>query len=131
MINFNTPKQKHTHMSHALSLEAKRSVVPKKPLSHSIQVGANSLLVLVAMLCALITFLYLAHANRSATQGYSLKTLNEEIGQLQTEIEVAEMQISQLMALETIQKDEIIVAMAPAGDRLAFVGPESTYALAE
>jgi hypothetical protein len=128
MINLNTPQQTHKHMSHVLTLEAKRSAVRKKPLSHSIQVGANTLLLLVITLSMIVTFLYLAYANRNATRGYDLKELQAERNQLMAEVEVADMQLSKSMALTTLEDDAVITAMVRPSE-IAFVGPKTAYAL--
>lgn len=117
-------------MSYAFNpLEAKRSAVRKKPLSHSIHVGANSLLFLLATLSALVTFLYLAHANRNATEGYSLKTLQEERRDLMIQNEVADMTIADLTSLQTLESDPTIYKMVAAADNIEFIGPDTTLAL--
>jgi len=131
MINLNTPTQTHKYMSHVLTLEAKRPAVRKKPLSHSIQVGANTLLFLVITLSMIVTFLYLAHANSNATQGYAIKELQAERSELLIETEVAEMTISDITSLKALEADPVIKTMVAAADNVQFIGQETTLAYLE
>ncbi len=114
-------------MSVALSVESKRSNVRKKPLSHAIKMGANSLLFVVVALVAIVSFLYLAHANRNATKGYSLKSLEQQRGHLMVQNEILDMQIAQIRSLDALQNDPKILSMRRA-DQPQFVRGDTAVA---
>lgn len=128
MINLNCPTQTHKHMSSALFIENKASAnVRKKTLSQKIEVGMTSLVFVTIILVAVISLVYLAHANRNATKGYALKSLELRRSNLLTENEVWDMQIAQVKSLQAIQSDPKILSMVKA-DQPMFVRGDTAIA---
>ena len=106
MINLNSPIQTHKYMSSALFIESKYSEnVRKRTLSQKIEFGMTSLTFFTIILVAIISLVYLAHANSNATKGYALKNLELKRSQLLTENEVWDMQIAQVKSLQALQND--------------------------
>jgi len=115
MINLNSPTQTHKYMSSALFIESKFSEhVRKRTLSQKIEFGMTSLTFFTIILVAIISLVYLAHANRNATKGYALKNLELKRSQLITENEVWDMQIAQVKSLQALQNDPKIRIMVKA-----------------
>jgi hypothetical protein len=65
---------------------------------------------------------YLANANRNATKGYALKTLEKERSRLVTENEIWSMQIAKVQALTNLQNDPKIMNMVKANEPLFIRG---------
>lgn len=128
MINLNSPIQTHKYMSSALFIESKYSEnVRKKTLSQKIEFGMTSLTFFTIILVAIISLVYLAHANRNATKGYALKNLELRRSQLLTENEVWDMQIAQVKSLQALQNDPKIRTMVKA-DQPLFVRGDTAIA---
>jgi len=128
MINLNSPTQTHKYMSSALFIESKYSEnVRKKTLSQKIEFGMTSLTFFTIILIAIISLVYLAHANRNATKGYALKNLELRRSQLLTENEVWDMQIAQVKSLQALQNDPKIQRMVKA-DQPLFVRGDTAIA---
>jgi hypothetical protein len=128
MINLNCPTQTHKYMSSALFIESKHSEnVRKRTLSQKIEFGMTSLTFLTIILVAIVSLVYLAHANSNATKGYALKNLELRRSQLLTENEVLEMQIAQVKSLQALQSDPKIRSMVKA-DTPMFVRGDSAIA---
>ena len=128
MINLYSPIQTHKYMSSALFIESKHSQnVRKRTLSQKIEFGVTSLTFFTIILIAIISLVYLAHANRNATKGYALKSLELRRGQLLTENEVWDMQIAQVKSLQSLENDPKIRTMVKA-DQPMFVRGDSAIA---
>lgn len=128
MINLNSPIQTHKYMSSALFIESKHSLnVRKRTLSQKIEFGMTSLTFFTIILVAIISLVYLAHANRNATKGYALKSLELRRSQLLTENEVWDMQIAQVKSLQALQSDPKIQTMVKA-DQPLFVRGDTAIA---
>ena len=131
MINLNSPIQTHKYMSSALFIDSKYSEnVRKRTLSQKIEFGMTSLTFLTIILVAIISLVYLAHANRNATKGYALKNLELRRSQLLTENEVWDMQIAQVKSLQALQNDPKIRMMVKA-DQPLFVRGDTAIASLE
>lgn len=128
MINLNCPIQTHKYMSSALFIENKHSEnVRKRTLSQKIEFGKTSLTFLTIILVAIVSLVYLAHANSNATKGYALKNLELKRSQLLTQNEVLDMQIAQVKSLAALQNDPKIQRMVKA-DQPMFVRGDSAIA---
>ena len=128
MINLNSPLQTHRKMSSALYIESNTSSnVRKRTLSQKIEVGMTSLLFVTILLIAIISLVYLAHANRNATKGYALKNLELRRSRLLTENEVWDMQIARVKALDNIASDPKVLSMMKA-DKPLFIRGDSAIA---
>ncbi len=128
MINLNSPIQTHKYMSSALFIDSKYSEnVRKRTLSQKIEFGMTSLTFFTIILVAIISLVYLAHANRNATKGYALKNLELKRSQLITENEVWDMQIAQIKSLQALQNDPKIRTMVKA-DQPLFVRGDTAIA---
>lgn len=128
MINLNSPIQTHKHMSSALFIENKHSAkVRKKTLSQKIEFGMTSLTFLTIILVAIISLIYLAHANRNATKGYALKGLENELNDLKTQMEVGEMQIAKVSSLDHLLQDPQLKTMVSANEPM-FIGEHTALA---
>ena len=128
MINLNSPIQTHKYMSSALFIESKHSEnVRKRTLSQKIEFGMTSLTFFTIILVAIISLVYLAHANRNATKGYALKSMELRRSRLLTENEVWDMQIAQVKSLQALQSDPKIRAMVKA-DQPLFVRGDTAIA---
>ncbi len=92
------------------SREAKPGV-RRRTLSSKIEVGNFSLMVVMIFLALAISLLYLAHANRTATRGYALKTLEIEKNQLQTQTEIWEQRVSEARSLKALQNSGVLEKM--------------------
>ena len=112
MINLNSPIQTHKYMSSALFIENKtRPAVRKKTLSQRIEFGKTSLTFLTIILIAVVSLVYLGHANQNATQGYILKELEQSQAELMTQNEILDMKVSEVKSLKNLQADEKIASM--------------------
>ena len=112
MINLNSPIQTHKYMSAALFIESNSSLnVRKRTLSQKVEFGMTSLIAFTIIMVAIISLVFLAHANRNATKGYALKSLELRRSQLLTENEVWDMQIAQVKSLQAIESDPKILSM--------------------
>ena len=128
MINLNSPIQTHKYMSSALFIESKSSEnVRKRTLSQKIEFGMTSLTFFTIILIAIISLVYLAHANRNATKGYALKSLELRRSELLTENEVWDMQIAHVKSLQALQGDNKIKTMVKA-DQPMFVRGDTAIA---
>jgi hypothetical protein len=128
MINLNCPIQTHKYMHSALFIENNTSDnVRKKTLSQTIEVGMTSLVFVTIVLVAIISLVYLAHANRNATKGYALKNLELRHSRLLTENEVWDMQIAKVKSLQAIQSDPKITSMVKA-DQPMFIRGDTAIA---
>lgn len=128
MINLNSPIQTHKYMSSALFIDSKYSEnVRKRTLSQKIEFGMTSLTFFTIILVAIISLVYLAHANRNATKGYALKNLELKRSQLITENEVWDMQIAQIKSLQALENDPKIRSMVKA-DQPLFVRGDTAIA---
>jgi hypothetical protein len=101
--------------------------VRKKTLSQKIEVGMTSLVFVTIILVAIISLVYLAHANRNATKGYALKSLELRRSHLLTENEVWDMQIAQVKSLNSIQSDPKVTSMVKA-DQPKFIRGDTAIA---
>jgi hypothetical protein len=77
--------------------ERKRTINVKKGA------GPVSLKFITIAILAVLTLLYLAQANRSATKGYSLKSLDEEKTKIEAQNERLEVEAARLKTLKEIQ----------------------------
>lgn len=128
MINLNSPIQTHKYMSSALFIDSKYSEnVRKRTLSQKIEFGMTSLTFFTIVLIAIISLVYLAHANRNATKGYALKNLELKRSELITENEVWDMQIAQVKSLQALENDPKIRNMVKA-DQPLFVRGDTAIA---
>jgi hypothetical protein len=115
-------------MSSALFIESKHSEnVRKRTLSQRIEFGMTSLTFFTIILIAIISLVYLAHANRNATKGYALKSMELRRSQLLTENEVWDMQIAQVKSLQALENDDKIRSMVKA-DQPLFVRGDTAIA---
>lgn len=114
MINLNYPTQINKNMSALFSLNKAPNNVRKHTLSHKVEVGMTSLLIVTVILIGIISLVYLAHANRNATKGYALKSLELRRSKLLTENEVWDMQIARVKSLSNIQSDPNVLTMVKA-----------------
>jgi len=110
MINLNCPIQTHKFMA-ALYINNPTSKVRKNTLSRKVEVSVNALVFVIIVLVAIISLAYLANANKNATKGYALKTLELKRSQLLTENEVWDMEIARVQALANIQNDPKVKTM--------------------
>ena len=85
-------------------------------------------MVAIGTLILLLAMLILFHENANATKGYRLRTLEHERSQLLLEDEVQKMQIAQEQALEKLQIDGKVQAMAPAKKAL-YITPDAQVAV--
>lgn len=123
MINLNSPTQTHKYMSSALFIENKTSrAVRKKTLSQKIEFGKTSLTFLTIILVAMVSLVYLAHANKSATKGYVLKELQQEQVVLLKKLEVVDMQIAEATSLQKLDGDAVVASMITADGYDMIVG---------
>lgn len=128
MINLNSPIQTYKYMSSALFIENKtRHSVRKKTLSQRIEFGKTSLTFFTIILIAVVSLVYLAHANQNATKGYVLKELEQSRAELMTKNEILDMQTAQAKSLDTLQSDKKISSMVKA-DEPMFVRGDTAIA---
>ncbi len=126
MINLHTPIQIQKSTSAALITEYKHSSVRKNTLSRKVELGMNSLVVLIGIFVLIISFLYLAHANKNATKGYALKTLEQERQELVMENDKLDMRIAEVRSLGALRTPEMVKVKNPA-----FIRLDTTFAQAE
>lgn len=67
----------------------------------------------IGSLILLLALLILFYENTNATRGYRLRSLQRERSQLLLELEVVNMHIAEVQALENIQNDKRIQTMLP------------------
>lgn len=128
MINLNSPIQTYKYMSSALFIENKtRHSVRKKTLSQRIEFGKTSLTFFTIILIAVVSLVYLAHANQNATKGYVLKELEQSRAELMTKNEILDMQTAQAKSLGTLGSDKKISSMVKA-DAPTFVRGDTAIA---
>lgn len=80
-----------------VSFRRRRSVEGKKGA------GPVSLKFITIVIITLLSLLYLAQANRSATKGYAIKELEEEKIELEEDIEALEVEASRQRSLKEIE----------------------------
>ena len=85
--------------------------VRRRTLSSRIEVGTVTLTFVIIILAMVVSLIYLAHANRTATRGYALKTLEIEKNQLQTEAEIWQQKVSEAESLNTIANSPTVENM--------------------
>lgn len=123
MINLNSPIQTYKTMSSALFIETKtRPAVRKKTLSQRIEFGKTSLTFFTVILIAVVSLVYLTHANQNATQGYVLKELEQSRAELLTKNEVLDMQIAEIKSLRSLSGDNKIASMVDSPEVLIIDG---------
>jgi len=99
-------------MSSALFIENKsRRTVRKKTLSQRIEFGITSLTFFTIVLIAIVSLVYLTHANQNATKGYILKELQVSQANLLTANEVLDMQKAEKSSLRSLEEDVKIRSM--------------------
>ena len=114
MINLNNPIQTHKQMSAILIENNTSNSVRKKTLSQKVEVGINLLIFMIIVIVAIISLIFLAHANKNATKGYALKNLEKQRTNLVTENEVWDMEIANVKSLENLLNDPKILSMRKA-----------------
>ncbi|MDH5597164.1 MAG: hypothetical protein OEY44_03605 [Candidatus Peregrinibacteria bacterium] len=115
-------------MSSALLIESRTSSnVRKRTLSQKMEFGMTSLTILTFILIAIVSLVFLAHSNSTATKGYALKSLELRRSQLLTENEVWDMQIAQVKSLQALESDPKIRSMVKA-DQPMFVRGDTAIA---
>lgn len=80
-------------------------------LSSRIELSTVSLTFVIIVLALVVSLLFLAHANRTATRGYALKKLEQERNELQTKTEIWEQRVSEAKSLKTIKKSPVVEKM--------------------
>ncbi|MFH0833767.1 MAG: hypothetical protein V2A63_00030 [Patescibacteria group bacterium] len=93
-----------------------RPGIRKRTLSNRIEVGTFSLMVVAILLALAVSLIYLAHANRTATRGYALKTLEIEKNNLRTQSEIWEQKVSEAKSLTEIEKSGVLKEMIDVKD---------------
>jgi hypothetical protein len=101
-------------MSAYLFATNNRVSIKKYTLSQRVEASISSLLFVIIALVCLISLAYLAHANKNATKGYSLKTLELKRSHLIVQNEVWDMEIAKAQSLEALQNDPKIASMVRA-----------------
>lgn len=90
--------------------------VRRRTLSTEIRLGAVSLTVVVTLLALVVSLIYLAHANRVATRGYSIKKLEIEKTNLITDNEIWRQQVSEAKSLATVGDSPVVKKMTAVRD---------------
>lgn len=97
----------------------------RRTLSQRVELGATTLTFAVLALAVVISLIYLAHANRTATRGYVIKKLEVEKNALVTQKEIWQQQVNEAKSLATIEKSEVARGMQPVSDAV-WVRPPAT-----
>ena len=100
--------------------------VRRRTLSSRIEVGTVTLTFVILALALVVSLIYLAHANRTATRGYALKKLEIEKNQLQTEAEIWEQKVSEAESLNTITASPTVKGMQSVKDSIYIQPKEKT-----
>ena len=90
--------------------------IRRRTLSSRIEVGTFSLMVVSVLLALAVSLIYLAHANRTATRGYALKTLEIEKNNLRTQSEIWEQLVSEAQSLTAIEQSGVLSEMSDVVD---------------
>lgn len=99
----------------------------KKTLSQRIEFGITSLTFFTIVLIAIVSLVYLTHANQNATKGYVLKELQQSQANLMITNEVLAMEEARLGSLQRLEEDEKIQAMV-SPEQAMFVRGDSLVA---
>lgn len=92
---------------------ATSSIVPQRSsLGRMVNQGTVLLMVSIGTIILVLALLILFHQNANATKGYILRTLERERSELLLQEEVLNMQLAEAQALEQLQQDKQIQAMA-------------------
>ncbi|MBI5414519.1 hypothetical protein HZA38_03305 [Candidatus Peregrinibacteria bacterium] len=94
----------------ALLLHPQR-MLRRRPLSERVEVGITTVLVVIGLVLAGISLLYLFYANEKATQDYHLRILQEKHAELVRANEVVAMLLSQREALVALEGNPKIQKM--------------------
>src|SRR6056297_2001329 len=98
--------------------------VKKTTLSRKVEVGQNSLIVILMVMVGLVALLYLIHSNQSATKGYAIKVLDQEYEDLVRKSEVWNMRNARAKSMHSIMESDTIGAMRGV-DELEYIVVES------
>lgn len=102
-------------------------VLPRrKTLSQQIEVGITAVLVVIGLVLSALSLSYLFYANKTATQDYHLRVLQEQRAELMTQSEVLEMQIANAESLRALQENTKINSMVAASQPLYISGASLT-----
>ncbi|MCF7845708.1 MAG: hypothetical protein K9L85_00545 [Candidatus Peribacteraceae bacterium] len=93
-----------------------RPGVRRRTLSSKVELGTFALMVVAVLLALAVSLIYLAHANRTATRGYVLKSLEIEKNNLRTQTEIWEQRVSEARSLTAIEKSGILSQMVDVKD---------------
>lgn len=93
-----------------------QNLIRRRTLKQQIEMGAATLTFIIFALIAVISLIYLAHANRTATRGYILKTIEDQQNNLITEMEILKQQTSEAKSLTTIQNSQTVKNMTPVNE---------------
>jgi len=89
-----------------------------------------SLTFVVLGLALVVSLVYLAHANRVATRGYVLKSLEIEKSNLITESEIWKQQVSEAKSLAVIKNSPVVQEMREV-DGARYIRADVSVALAD
>jgi hypothetical protein len=85
--------------------------VRKTTHSYRLQIGEMSLAMILVVMLAIISLLYLIHINQSATNGYIIKSLEVEYEEYSTVSEVWNMRNAEARSMNKILESNVIKNM--------------------
>lgn len=98
--------------------------VKKTTLSRKIEIGQNSIVLILGVMICLVALLYLVHSNQSATQGYAIKVLDQEYDELLRKSEVWNMRNAEAKSMNAILESSVINGMRTI-DELQYIVADS------
>ncbi len=102
--------------------------VKKRTLAERVTIGANTLVVIIIALIALVSVSYLFHSNKSAAKGYILKELKEEEAALNQQANYWALKVSREQSYKALKTSKELTQMAPA-TTLVYVDSDTEVAL--
>ncbi len=107
-----------------ITLPRRSSPIPirKKPLSKRLEIGITMVLIVMGLVLSLLSLSFLFFANSQATQGFHLKTLQEQRADLMLSNEVLAMQIAGTEALDNLEENGQVKKMVNAESPLYLKG---------
>ena len=83
--------------------------------------------VIVVIFCSL-SLVYLSYTNKAATKGYTLKKLQQERVQLQTELDIWNLKVSQLQSIHSIKLSKHYQQMVAPEESPTYIQEENITA---
>ena len=102
--------------------------VKKKTLAERVNIGANSLVIVIISLICMVSVSYLIHSNKSSAKGFVLEQLQKEQRDLDQELSFWELKVARATSLTSLHGSSIASQMKKTQD-IEFIRGDTAVAV--